>query len=116
MKRRTKLVHFSKEHHSTLKLGHQILRDSESNHQEAIEQHKDEFLAHFQAEEIQFQPYWALLNQADLQLRFEQDHQKLRELLNHCDDSDTWVEFAQVLIDHTRFEERELFPAFEVFL
>lgn len=113
MKRHTKLIEFSREHHATLKLGNQILRDAGQDHHSSIEKHKDEFLAHFQAEEIQFEPYWPLLNNADFRIRFEQDHKKLRDLLSRSHDSSTWTEFAHTLIDHTRFEERELFPAFE---
>jgi hemerythrin-like domain-containing protein len=47
----------------------------------------------------------------DLRLQAEQQHEKLRELAN--DNNLQPEEFADLLEEHIRFEERVLFPLFE---
>ncbi|MBD3614804.1 hemerythrin domain-containing protein [Kingella kingae] len=111
MKRHSLLIKLSQEHHHTLALCVRILRDPAANHQQDITAHFVDLEAHFAEEETLFAPLWDKLNRPDLRQRFEQEHAQLRHLyataqFNHAD----WnTEFATLLRDHARFEERELF-------
>ena len=64
---------------------------------------------HFKDEEMWLFPNLASTN--DLRLQAEQQHKKLRELAN--DNNLQPEEFADLLEEHIRFEERVLFPLFE---
>jgi hemerythrin-like domain-containing protein len=64
---------------------------------------------HFKDEEMWLFPNLASTN--DLRLQAEQQHEKLRELAN--DNNLQPEEFADLLEEHIRFEERVLFPLFE---
>jgi hemerythrin-like domain-containing protein len=64
---------------------------------------------HFKDEEMWLFPNLAPTN--DLRLQAEQQHEKLRELAN--DNNLQPEEFADLLEEHIRFEERVLFPLFE---
>lgn len=109
MKRHTNLIPFSKEHHLTLSLANRILKKPQEDHHHAILAHKAELLAHFHHEEVQFTPYWALLNRPELKKQFDQEHHELRGLLQEPFQA---ALLAERLIAHVRFEERILFEAF----
>lgn len=113
MKRHPQLIPISQDHHHSLALCLRILRQPEACHRAEIEAHRPELLAHFQAEETLFAPLWSPLNRPDLQQRFENDHQTLRQLLHQpqWQNPDWQTELAHTLREHARFEERELFPA-----
>lgn len=118
MKRHPALIQLSQEHHHTLALCLRILRNPDANHQADITAHYVDLEHHFQEEETQFAPLWDKLNRLDLQQRFENEHAQLRDLYHHARFDDTaWnSEFATLLREHARFEERELFPALETIL
>ena len=115
MKRHSSLIKLSQENHHTLALCLRILREPEKNHQQDITEHFIDLNAHFNEEETLFTPLWDKLNRPDLKQRFEHDHATLRQLFQAAQfDSTDWnTTFATLLRDHARFEERELFPAFE---
>ena len=115
MKRHPLLIELSQEHHHTLALCVRILRAPETDHRHDITEHFIDLEKHFAKEETMFAPLWDKLNRADLRSRFEQEHARLRELFRHAQWNDAaWnTEFATLLRDHARFEERELFPALE---
>lgn len=110
MQRHPVLVPLSREHHHALSLCQRIRRAPEADHDSAIAEARDALLQHFAAEESQFAAWWPQLNRPDLQQRFEQDHALLRHLLQPPFQA---APLAEALMAHVRFEERELFPAFE---
>ena len=118
LKRHPDLIERSREHHHSLALSLRILRNPQANHQADIESHHADLLPHFMAEEQQFASCWPALDNADLRSRFENEHARLRALLAHprYDDAEWNTEFATLLREHARFEERELFAAIEPFL
>lgn len=115
MKRDPRLIEFSREHHSALKLG-LFLRNSqnidECNSQ--IQALKTMLLEHFYEEEKDLLNIIDALPNPSLRERFLSDHQALRSLLlqDHLSLHEAKA-FGQLLIDHSRFEERELFPAIQ---
>lgn len=115
MKRHSLLIKLSQEHHHTLALCLRILRDPQANHQNDITAHYVDLEAHFTEEEQLFALLWSALERTDLQQRFESEHAQLRQLYANAQfDNVNWnTQFATLLRDHARFEERELFPALE---
>ena len=115
MKRHTLLVPLSQDHHHSLALCVRILRDPAADHRADILAHQADLLAHFAAEEALLAPWWAKLDAAAMQQRFQQDHANLRALLaDPAFGNEDWQRrFAETLREHARFEERELFPALE---
>lgn len=115
MKRHSTLIKLSQEHHHTLALCVRILRQPELNHQADIVAHYFDLEQHFVSEETLFAPLWNKLNRPDLKNRFEHDHATLRLMYQQAKfDNAQWnTDFATLLRDHARFEERELFPALE---
>lgn len=111
LKRHAALIHLSQEHHHTLALCARILREPEKNHQDDIVAHYVDLEQHFQKEEQQFEPLWQYLPDLSLRQRFEREHQQLRLLYQNADFTNPeWnKQFATLLRDHARFEERELF-------
>ena len=112
------LVPLSQEHHHTLSLCARILRNPELNHSADINEHYVELMPHFEHEETMFAPLWHDLDRVELRARFENEHAVLRAMHAAPEyDNPLWnVEFATLLRDHARFEERELFPAIEKLL
>lgn len=115
MKRHPLLVQLSQEHHHTLALCLRILRQPENNHQVDITEHFIDLESHFSKEEHQFAPLWDKLQRDDLRQRFETEHAQLRQLYRAAQfDNPQWnIQFATLLREHARFEERELFPALQ---
>ncbi len=111
LKRHPELIHLSQEHHHTLALCARILRDPSQNHQADITAHYVDLEKHFSEEENLFAPLWDKLPDPTLRQRFEQEHAELRRLYHAAEfDSPEWnQQFATLLRDHARFEERELF-------
>lgn len=118
MKRHPDLIPLSQEHHHSLAICVRILRQPEQNHQQELSKHFIELEKHFQCEEHTFAPLWEKLNQPTLHNRFLQEHQQLRDLIHHPQfNQPEWnKQFATLLRNHARFEERELFPAIESLL
>lgn len=118
MKRHPLLIHLSQDHHHSLAMCARILRDPAADHRADFSRHRPELLAHFAEEEMLFAPWWAQLARPEMQQRFENDHALLRGLLAAPElDSPEWMRrFAETLRNHARFEERELFQAFQEML
>lgn len=118
MKRHPLLIDLSREHHHTLALCMRILREPEKNHEADINRHFVDLSQHFEHEEQRFASLWTQLQRDDLRQRFETDHANLRRLHQEAryDDASWNTEFAELLRDHARFEERELFPLLEPLL
>ncbi len=119
MKRHPLFVPLSQDHHHSLALCLRILREPQADHLADIRSHFAQLLPHFDAEERTLAPLWPGLQREDLQTRFEQDHARLRQMhaqLPEQADTDWQTDFALLLRDHARFEERELFPAVEPLL
>jgi hypothetical protein len=119
VKRSATLLPLSREHHSALSLARRIrLADGDVAHQalmtEVRQRHEVPLLAHFTEEERLIA---APLGQSrpELVQRFAAEHAALRDGLRRiaADDRSALVPFAELLAAHVRFEERELFPAFE---
>lgn len=115
MKRDPRLIEFSREHHSALKLG-LFLRNSQdvdecNTHIQAL---KTMLLEHFNEEEKDLLNIIDVLPNPSLRERFISDHQALRSLLiqDHLHLHDAKI-FGELLVDHSRFEERKLFPAIQ---
>lgn len=118
MKRHPVLIPLSQEHHHSLALCLRILRDPKQNYQNELTQHFIDLEQHFQSEEQILATLWQKLNQPALRLRFESDHQQLRQLYQspRFDCAEWNIAFCTQLREHARFEERELFPAIEPLL
>ncbi len=117
MKRDPRLIEFSREHHSALKLG-LFLKNSanliEMNQQ--INELKEMLIQHFSEEEKELTDILNTFNQPDLKDRFIQDHKDLRHLLNqHEYNYEDAKAIGVLLTDHSRFEERELFSAIQTY-
>ena len=63
---------------------------------------------HFQAEEVGLLPALERAGESELVRRTHADHAGLRRLISE-DSAQVMVEFAELLVQHIRFEERELF-------
>lgn len=109
----------SREHHAALSLARRIHKHADDLPELAAlaQQLRDgtaELLAHFAQEESLFLPDMLELHPTLCQQLCD-EHLHLRAYLARVSqgDHDCMFEFATLLIAHVRFEERELFPAFE---
>lgn len=119
MKRHAALLQHSREHHHALKLSRLASFAAASGSPEAIaqaaqtitEQFPDKLETHFQEEEAGLLPQMAAIGQNELVRRTLDEHQRLRTLNQALSSptADNLGEFATLLHDHVRFEERELF-------
>ena len=118
MKRHPLLIPLSQDHHHSLAMCARILRDPAADHRADFAKQKDDLLAHFTEEEALFAPWWDKLAQPEMQRRFEDEHALLRRMLAapEFDNPDWMKSFAETLRGHARFEERELFQAFQEIL
>ncbi len=127
MKRIEQLRSLSKEHHLSLVLASKALKAAKSGDKTAVEQlcqqvadefdcHWDE---HFKKEErtifsIIEDKYKNLLAEenVDLHIRLRKQHDQMRKMADEMKKGriDQLAEFGQLLKDHTRLEERVLFP------
>ncbi|MDD2744871.1 MAG: hemerythrin domain-containing protein, partial [Rhodocyclaceae bacterium] len=119
MKRHAALQQLSREHHAALKLARLARFASDAGCMEAIAEaaqtitlkFAEEIEAHFQMEENELLPALQAQGAVDLVTRTLDEHKTLRTLnqqLKHPD-GPTLAHFGQMLYDHVRFEERELF-------
>ncbi len=123
MKRIPALQPLSREHHTALTLAKACERAAQSCDEERISKTCQRVLQAFSAElephfQIEEQSLLPLLHEAGnklLEQRTLEDHQRLRALLEGLqrDDVQALDSFGKLLIEHVRFEERELFPALE---
>lgn len=114
LKRHPMLIHLSQEHHPALALCARILRHPQHNHREEIVAHYADLEKHFSEEETLFASWWHALPNPKWRKQFETEHAQLRQLYQHAQfDQAQWnTEFATLLRNHVRFEERELFEQF----
>ena len=110
MKRHTRLAQLSREHHTALRLGRHLLAGGARSELGAelpgIE-------AHFAEEERDLLPLLETDRHAALAERLRAEHAQLRHLLAAALSGRDEAQAGQALIDHVRFEERELFPVLE---
>lgn len=119
MKRHAALLQHSREHHHSLKLARLASFAADSGSPEAIaqaaasilEDYPETIEAHFRGEEEGFLQQMEAIGQHELVARTLAEHARLRELCQrlHQPDAATLAEFGNLLRDHVRFEERELF-------
>lgn len=115
MKRCLRLLPLSREHHSALVLVRQITLSNAGDHLRWIEElpriFAEELEPHFQAEEADLLPQLDTWGENALVERTLQEHQQMRELVTLIKAGNTLAlkTFADLLYNHVRFEERELF-------
>ena len=126
MKRHQELQDLSREHHGALQLALQAKRAAISGDQTILETTAAVCLAaiysaldpHFVIEENTLVPLLLNAGEDKLVKQLEHDHHELRRLavqLAHADAA-TLLCFAELLMSHVRFEERELFVVLEALL
>ena len=110
MKRDPRLAQLSREHHTALRVGRRLLEGGASA---VLGAEQDALAAHFAEEEARFVPLLRERGEAALAERLLREHAALRGLFADAARGEREAETGQALIDHVRFEERELFPIIE---
>lgn len=125
MKRLAELVDLSREHHQSLKLARRCLDTLETGNNEQIEhlcreiadQFDHTWERHFRHEEETIFQLTAAMSGRIRQLSEQllAEHQRMRDMATRMKDGDCspLQAFGELLRDHTRLEERELFPLVE---
>lgn len=126
MKRHQKLQDLSREHYSALKLALQAKRAVASGDPAQIETAAAACVAdfesaldpHFVIEENTLLPMLSGTGEAELVRQILHDHAALRLLASQLrqPDATKLLGFAELLMAHVRFEERDMFPAVEAHL
>lgn len=126
MKRHEKLQDLSREHYSALKLALLAKRAAQSGLSEqvlaasatCVASFASDLEPHFQSEENTLLPALRASGALELVAHTERDHLELRGLVSRLQnpDAETLLAFAEHLTAHVRFEERQLFEAFELLL
>lgn len=115
MLRDKNLKKLSSEHHRALALARDIKKACQAgSNDQALIAHvraifKNELLPHFEIEEQAILPELAKVGEDALVQRTLEDHKQLKKLVAALDELDNLRKFAEALIVHVRFEERELF-------
>ena len=115
MKRHANLLQLSREHHTALKLARLARFASDAGNPEAARtitsKFAEEIEAHFLAEEQVVLPALLAHGANELVNRTLEEHKILRALNQQLQQADGPIlaHFGQMLYDHVRFEERELF-------
>ena len=115
MKRDPRLVEFSREHHSALKLG-LLIKNSDDLALliKEIKKAKGMLLNHFAEEETDLLGIMHRIGDQSVIDRFEDDHKKLRRYLHKSELTLEDVKaFGALLTSHSRFEEQELFQVIQ---
>lgn len=121
MKRSIELKRLSMEHHQALVVAKKVRQAADLAGGQVVQawnkiqdEYKNEMELHFQKEEKFLLP---ALNAAGLETHVERilyEHKKLRDILEHDQlPAEKLREFAELLKEHVRFEEKELFSAAE---
>jgi hemerythrin-like domain-containing protein len=110
MKRHPRLQGLSREHHHVLVLARRAMRGYLSP-TDARRAFYDELALHFAVEEEQLLPALRASGAAGIELaeRMQREHDAIRAAIA----AEDVATFGRLLHEHVRFEERELFPAFE---
>ena len=136
MKRIEPLQPLSKEHHLSLVLAQKAIKVSDSNDQDAIAgmcrdivaEYPDSWQVHFQIEEDSI--FWLFTDTCDdgantsrqqaaqLCQQLQQEHERMNAYYKQMKAGDYTIlkDFGALLKQHTRTEERELFPLLEELL
>jgi hypothetical protein len=110
MKRDPRLIDLSREHHAALRLGRRLL----AGEGVAMLQAQRAALAeHFADEERRLLPALAAHGHDALARRLDTEHRQLEACFAAALRGERLAAAGQALIDHVRFEERELFPLLE---
>ena len=110
MKRHTRLAQLSREHHTALRLGRHLLAGGA---QAALGTELPGIEAHFAEEERDLLPLLETDRHGAFAERLRTEHAQLRHLFAAALSGRDEAQAGQALIDHVRFEERELFPVLE---
>lgn len=121
VKRDPRLQDLSRDHHHALVLARQSRMAAKGTDDEVHAQLEaarakleHDLLPHFAVEEELLLPALEAAGCLDLTERTRVDHARLRDLLRDDQDArERLRRFGQLLRDHVRFEENELFPAAE---
>ncbi len=123
MKRHPALQALSREHHHALTLAKACERAVVGQDvsairavcQRAVQDMASELAPHFMREECDLLPLLAYPEAQMLLQRTFADHRRLHDLLPALqrEEASVLAEFGQLLAQHVRFEERELFPVLE---
>ena len=122
MKRNKNLVNLSSEHHDGLVISLRIKKALEKLDNQTIIINYIKHLwsslnNHFKQEESNFLAYNCIDSKNELIKRMLDEHKQFEILVQNLSESKTKKEdltkFAELLNDHIRFEERELFPFIE---
>lgn len=112
MPRRGLLRDWSNEHHHTLVLARRLRRASAADGMALRQELERAVLPHFAEEEATLLPALASLGEHALVQRTRDEHARLRALLaDRSDERARLQELATLIVDHVRFEERQLFAA-----
>ncbi|MBK7956092.1 MAG: hemerythrin domain-containing protein [Candidatus Accumulibacter sp.] len=119
MKRHSELLTLSREHHAALKLARDARRAAESGDaselgnlaQRVVSFFAAELDPHFRIEEQHLLVFLAHAGERELVQRTLTEHAELRRIASTmcCPDRAMLLRFADLLAEHVRFEERELF-------
>ena len=107
MKRHSRLAQLSREHHTALRLGRHLLAGGA---QAELDAELPGLEAHFAEEERDLLPLLDTARHLALAERLRAEHAQLRLLFAAALRGRDEAQAGQALIDHVRFEERELFP------
>lgn len=126
MKRCPELQNLSREHHTALKLAVHMKRAVASNDESEIDAaceqaraiFNKELLPHFREEELRLLPSMEAAGASAVVARTLIEHRALQRLVREMEipDPDTLLRFAELMAEHVRFEEQQLFPAAEELL
>ena len=113
MKRCTALRDLSNEHHHGLVLSKRAKEAAGTAEEERVwrgiqARFAADLEPHFQIEELVLLPALEQAGETELVRRTLDDHAELRRLISE-DNAQAMIEFAELLTQHIRFEERELF-------
>jgi len=123
MKRCPELQDLSREHHTALQLALRLKRAVASGDDAQVEEGCErtrrvfdrELWPHFREEEERLLPALEAAGGNAVVARTLIEHRALQRLVREMDmpDPDVLQRFAELITEHVRFEERELFPAAE---
>ncbi len=127
MKRHQALTNLSREHHQSLRLAKKCIDTAaravpehcQALCEEIVSSFDQEWDRHFHNEEITIFDITAGMDGKihELGLQLTEEHERMRDMARRMSDGDTSCaileQFGVLLRDHTRMEERELFPLVE---